>query len=98
PVHAQLSLDGIALMGNPYLGSFERDGSPHVIVATAENYSPVRLEVVYSEDQDLVLMLEPALSLDGNNQANPMTPFSDGDTASVAPRRPYSPSREMSRP
>lgn len=59
PTNAKLTLDGIALAGNPYRGAIPRDSVPHTLVVSAPGYVTDTRKVAFDADVSTDVQLEP---------------------------------------
>jgi hypothetical protein len=59
PPTARLSLDGVALDGNPYAGSVPQDGSTHLVRAEASGYASAERVIVADMDVTVHFTLAP---------------------------------------
>lgn len=61
PPAAQITIDGLAVHGNPYHARIERDGKSHRIVAQADGYDPKFEDVSFSGDVAIDINLDRRL-------------------------------------
>lgn len=60
PADTHFELDGVALVGNPHLGSYPAEsGTKRTLVARAPGHTPITRSIVLGEDQELFLALAP---------------------------------------
>jgi serine/threonine-protein kinase len=59
PAAAAIFVDGKPIDGNPYVGTFPRDGSHHTVRAEAPGYVAATADVVLDSDVKLMLPLSP---------------------------------------
>jgi len=74
PPHAHLFVDGQAVDGNPYRGSFPRDRRSHAIRAEAPGHEPKTVWVPFAADVTLRVDLPPASASGSSEPVAPAVP------------------------
>jgi hypothetical protein len=59
PPSALITIDGVAVLGNPFVARYTRSSEVHTIVAYATGYASQRRRVAFSDDVTVHLELEP---------------------------------------
>jgi hypothetical protein len=93
PDGARLTLDGAFISATPFTGRFPHDGIAHRIDASAEGYQPTALYLVFDQDRDVELRLEPLPSA-GDSSSNPIP--QSAEPAVTPSEHPGAPSKSKS--
>ena len=86
PASARIFVDGKALAGNPFTGTFPAGSAPHTARAEAPGYAASSLELVFDQDRAVNLALHP---LDPEPAASPSRSPSRATPAPAAAPSPH---------